>query len=398
MAYGLTTVDVRRLAFEVAVVNNVTIPESWSTSKMAGKDWLRAFIKRRKTLSIRKPEACSLARLTSFNRHNVQTFFTNLRNILEQNPSLSDGSRIFNLDETGTTTVQNPKKNNCIERCQASEPLRAPPGTLGLATPSGWMNSEIFIQVLDHFIKYSHSSKDNPSLLIYDNHESHISVQIVNKAREAGVKILTLPPHCSNRMQPLDVAVYGPFKAYFNAACDKWMLKSPGTPLIAECVAEAHCKAFTPANIISGFFKTGIMPFNPDIFTDADFIQSEVTNQPLNNHEVAGPSNTAEASNSNSPQLDPSYILQREVTPPRLISPEDIRELPKSNPRKQLRRARAKEQKNHLILDEAKEKPTKKKRKIAIEENLTSDEEETVEYKDSSSDWEHTLREMRLLY
>ncbi|KAB0790812.1 hypothetical protein PPYR_15187 [Photinus pyralis] len=350
MAYGLTTVDVRRLAFEVAVVNNVTIPESWSTSKMAGKDWLRAFIKRRKTLSIRKPEACSLARLTSFNRHNVQTFFTNLRNILEQNPSLMNHCVSRERRELVTTcgiisgsgTFLPPVLIFPRKYFKAHMLVGAPPGTLGLATPSGWMNSEIFIQVLDHFIKYSHSSKDNPSLLIYDNHESHISVQIVNKAREAGVKILTLPPHCSNRMQPLDVAVYGPFKAYFNAACDKWMLKSPGTPLIAECVAEAHCKAFTPANIISGFFKTGIMPFNPDIFTDADFIQSEVTNQPLNNHEVAGPSNTAEASNSNSPQLDPSYILQREVTPPRLISPEDIRELPKSNPRKQLRRARAK--------------------------------------------------------
>jgi len=44
----------------------------------------------------------------------------------------------------------------------------APPGTLGLATPSGWMNQDLFLKVMEHFIKYSSSSKENPALLIYD--------------------------------------------------------------------------------------------------------------------------------------------------------------------------------------------------------------------------------------
>ncbi|CAG4941226.1 unnamed protein product [Parnassius apollo] len=37
----------------------------------------------------------------------------------------------------------------------------------------------------------------------------------------------------------------------------------------------------TPANIKSGFRKTGIFPFHRHIFKDGDFMPSEVTNRPL---------------------------------------------------------------------------------------------------------------------
>ncbi|KAK9712112.1 hypothetical protein QE152_g25046 [Popillia japonica] len=73
-------------------------------------DWLRAFLKRRTTLRIRKPVACSLSRPTSFNPHNVRIFFENLGSLLERCPNVVNPERIYNLDETGTTTVQNPKK------------------------------------------------------------------------------------------------------------------------------------------------------------------------------------------------------------------------------------------------------------------------------------------------
>ncbi|XP_072401577.1 uncharacterized protein [Diabrotica undecimpunctata] len=114
----------------------------------------------------------------------------------------------------------------------------APPDTLGLAAQSGWMNSELFVEVLEHFIKQTNNSINNPFLLIYDNAECHISAKIVNRAREAAVFILTLPPHCSNKMQPLDLTVFGPFKSYYNKECDKWMLNNPGIPLTIYNIAE----------------------------------------------------------------------------------------------------------------------------------------------------------------
>jgi len=47
----------------------------------------------------------------------------------------------------------------------------APPGSLGLAKSSGWMNTDLFSEEMIHFVKHSSSSKNNPTILIMDNHE-----------------------------------------------------------------------------------------------------------------------------------------------------------------------------------------------------------------------------------
>lgn len=99
-----------------------------------------------------------------------------------------------------------------------------------------------------------------------------------------GITLLTLPPHTSHKLQPLDVAVYGPFKSYFREESDKFMVSHPGQTIglknIALLAGNAHQRAFTPKNIRNGFFATGIWPYNPDIFTDHDFISSSVSDRP----------------------------------------------------------------------------------------------------------------------
>lgn len=96
MFYGLTTVDVRKAAFQMATLNNIKIPSCWQKEKMVGKEWLRSVRKRHVDISLRKPEPCSLARATSFNQANVQRFFDNLYNVLQRNEKCADGTRIFN--------------------------------------------------------------------------------------------------------------------------------------------------------------------------------------------------------------------------------------------------------------------------------------------------------------
>lgn len=68
-----------------------------------------------------------------------------------------------------------------------------PAATLGLAAPSEWTNSEIVPEVIQHFIEHTNSTPENPSILIMDNHESHLSIKTLNLAKAAG-NILTLPP------------------------------------------------------------------------------------------------------------------------------------------------------------------------------------------------------------
>ncbi|CAB3254079.1 unnamed protein product [Arctia plantaginis] len=91
-------------------------------------------------------------------------------------------------------------------------------------------------------------------------------------------------------MQPLDVGLNGPFKSYYNAAIDSWLLCNPGKTLsiynVAECVGIAYMRAMTPVNITQAFKKCGIFPFDDKIFTDIDFLPSEVTNRPAPKNET----------------------------------------------------------------------------------------------------------------
>lgn len=95
MFYGLTTTNVRRLAYEMAKRNDVQVPGKWYETQTAGIDWLYHFRKRHETLSLRTPEGCSLSRATSFNRHNVRVFFDNLQDVMAREPLFGDGTRVL---------------------------------------------------------------------------------------------------------------------------------------------------------------------------------------------------------------------------------------------------------------------------------------------------------------
>ena len=81
------------------------MPANWDREKPAGQDWWLGF-KKRQNLTIRYPEAISFGRATDFNRPMVDKFIANLAQVMDKHKfSPSD---IYNVDETGCTTVQNP--------------------------------------------------------------------------------------------------------------------------------------------------------------------------------------------------------------------------------------------------------------------------------------------------
>ena len=232
---------------------------------------------------------------------------------------------IYNLDETGVTTVQKPgkvisslgKKQVGVSTSQERGELvtlccavnasgshippffifprvrmkdcflnGAPPGSHGIAASSGYMNSDIFVtEYLPFFIKNTRCTKDKPVLLILDNHISHCSLEAVELCRSSGVVLLTLPPHCSHRLQPLDRSVYRPLKTYFNSAVDDWTRTNPGRSVsiyeMASLGGTAFTKAMSTSNILSGFSSTGIYPTDRNIFEEHEFLPSSVTDRPL---------------------------------------------------------------------------------------------------------------------
>lgn len=397
--YGISKEEFLKLAHEYAVILEKSYPSAWDTNKAAGKTFYDCFIKRHQNLSLRKPEATSLARATAFNQANVSEFFLKYRNLLLKYNFTSEN--IYNVDESGLSTVHTPMKvlapkgakqvgnmtsgergsnvtiiacvnalGNSVPPCMIFPRVHfkphmingAPPETLGLATPNGWSNAEKFEDFLNHFIKHVRPNVENKVLLIMDNHESHLSIKIINLAKENGVVMFTFPPHTSHKLQPLDRSVFGPLKKYYGKACNDWLLHHPGTPLtiynVAECFGTAFPLAFTPSNIQSGFKAAGIWPFNDNIFTEDEFMCSFVTDRPLLDEEtVSEGSNTTNSQEnvalpgpSNPPdlqqQLEGNSIITISPIPSTsadekecakkdtLLSPEVIRPFPKAPPRK----------------------------------------------------------------
>ena len=207
----------------------------------------------------------------------------------------------------------------------------APPGTIGVAYPSGWMTADNFLVFLQHFVHHTNASKDNPVILLCDNHESHISIQGLDYASANGVHMLSFPPHCSHKLQPLDRTVYGPLKKYYNGACDNWMFNNPGKTMtiydIAAMVGHAFPRAMSPCNIQAGFRVSGIVPVNVDIFTDDEFLPADTTDRPMpRDNTVEQPSLQ---NNINEPSEVPSTSgLSVPVTP------EQLRPFKKAAPRK----------------------------------------------------------------
>jgi len=59
---------------------------SWEAHRKAGKDLLRAFMKRHPDLTLRKREPTSIdrIRMSVISRHNLEEFFSNVRRVLHE--------------------------------------------------------------------------------------------------------------------------------------------------------------------------------------------------------------------------------------------------------------------------------------------------------------------------
>lgn len=100
--YGVTTREIRKLAFDLAERNGIPHPFN-KQKQLAGIDWLAGFRKRHPQLSLRTPEATSAARAQGFNRVAVEKFFDLLQAILQKRNI--PASRRYNVDETSVTPV-----------------------------------------------------------------------------------------------------------------------------------------------------------------------------------------------------------------------------------------------------------------------------------------------------
>lgn len=315
--FGLSARAAQVLAYEFALkLKKKNIPPSWLKHKRAGIDWFRGFMRRHQKLSMRLPEATSVARATAFNRHNVSLFFDNYHKIIQKFPNFN-ATHIWNIDEMGLTTVHKPnrvvsrkgyrqcgrmtsgERGNIVSMALAVNATgnRAPPYLIfprsrfhdhflnngpsicwGGANSSGFMNSENFLNYIQKFQEFTRCTPENPILLFMDNLEAHRTFEVLEFCRNNGIHALSFPPHTSHRLQPLDVSVFGPLQRACNTLCEDWVTSHPGRVMqvfdLPPIFKRGLELAAGESNVTSGFRKTGIWPLDRQIFQDIDFLPS----------------------------------------------------------------------------------------------------------------------------
>ena len=119
---------------------------------------------------------------------------------------------------------------------------------------------------ISHHEKKGNLGPTKRMLLILDGHKSHVILEVLLKAMEHGIDMVSLPSHSSHEMQPLNISYFKPFKQYFRVYRDIWCRNNIGNKAtkqdLARWMSLGLQKTLTVKNIQAGFRIAGIQPLN----------------------------------------------------------------------------------------------------------------------------------------
>ena len=105
--------------------------------------------------------------------------------------------------------------------------------------------------------------ENEKALLFADGHASRLCERAVELLEAAGIKLVTLPAHCSHVMQPLDCGIFNAFKWKLRAFKRQGFIPvDQGIPeykrtMLYYCTGVLH-EAFSPVTIAKAWATTGL--------------------------------------------------------------------------------------------------------------------------------------------
>jgi hypothetical protein len=134
---------------------------------------------------------------------------------------------------------------------------------------TGYTDTAISLYWIKHVfdLQTKARAKNNPRILINDGFGTHESLELMKFCYENNIILCRLLSHTSHKLQPCDVGVFGPLKMAYREEVER--LYRGGFSMIGKqhftlLYDRARRKALSPRNIISGWSKAGLRPFNPD--------------------------------------------------------------------------------------------------------------------------------------
>nr|ABG26269.1 transposase [Ophiostoma novo-ulmi subsp. novo-ulmi] len=295
-----------------------------------GKNWLHSFLRRNPSIKVQKSKSIDAKRVNGASTDAIRTWFRRLdipeiKHILPQNRwnmdetgfSSSQGDPIYVLGTAEKTKIRKKQVGSrawtstieCVSAAGASLPpliifkgkkvqQQWFPTDLSLfnswqftATNNGWTDYETGLKWLeDVFIPCSAPARPSEArLLVIDGHGSHETDGFMKLCFENNIFLLFLPSHSSHVLQPLDLTIFSPLKAYYKKEIEK--IGSDEEAVICnkrtflKTYAAARTAALTAKNIKMGWRTAGLWPRNVMRPLMSPFVLS-VDNQPSTPNET----------------------------------------------------------------------------------------------------------------
>jgi hypothetical protein len=142
---------------------------------------------------------------------------------------------------------------------------------------TGYLNTEIFHQILDHFIGvWKISNSGLHCCLLGDNLAVHRDLQIIHKSLKSGIFMTYFIAGTTHWSQPLDNLLFARLKQEINfEACHITLLQvfTDDTLFsLIDLIISAAQRAFTWQAITHAFRETGVAPFSKQKMIDLAFI------------------------------------------------------------------------------------------------------------------------------
>ena len=88
--------------------------------------------------------------------------------------------------------------------------------------PKGWMDSNLMHPwIRKVLVKYT---KGRHALLVFDTFKDHLTEDVLTRLKDNNITVVIIPGGCTSKVQPLDVSLNKPFKAFVCGAWEEYML------------------------------------------------------------------------------------------------------------------------------------------------------------------------------